>query len=105
MRVMKLSLLWMAAAAALASTGTPGYTQNTDYSRGTPGLWQDWASRQQKSRQLWKDSDNCGSESFRKFPDYTTEGAVKRDAFMRECLRSHKAPPRADLAQPVQPKQ
>ena len=105
MRVMKLFLLWMTAAAAVASTGTPGYTQSTDYTRATPGLWQDWSNREQKSRQLWKDSDNCGRESFQKFPDYTTEGASKRDAYMRACLRRHQAPPRADLAQPVQPKQ
>jgi hypothetical protein len=107
---MRQLVLWIAAAAIVALTGTNGYTQSTDYKStdytwGTPGLWGDWGSREQKSKQIWKWNDDCGQESFRKFPDYTTEGALKRDVYMRECLRSHHAPPRAELAQPVQPKQ
>jgi hypothetical protein len=102
---MRRLLLWIAAAAIVALTGTNGYSQSTDYTRDTPGLWQDWSGRRYKSNELWKESDNCGLESFKKFSDYTVEGGLNRDAFMRQCLRSHHAPPRADLVQPAQPKQ
>jgi hypothetical protein len=102
MRVTMRLLLSMLAAAVVAMTGTGAYAQ------GTPEgdtLFQDPGSRLQRSSKGWTQSDNCGKESFQKFPDYTTEGAANRDAYMRECLRRHHLPPRANVVQPVQPKQ
>jgi len=102
MRVTTRLLLSMAAAATVAMTGTSGYAQATS---GTDTLFQDQGTRLEKSNKIWTQNDNCGKESFQKFPDYTTEGAAQRDAYMRECLRRHHLPPRADVAQPPQPKQ
>lgn len=47
------------------------------------------------STQRWRSMDGCSKESFRKFPDYTTEASAQRDAFVRECLQSQNLPPRA----------
>jgi hypothetical protein len=103
MRVTTRLLLSMAAAAAVTVTGTgSGYAQAT---LGNDTLFQNQGSRLQKSNKIWTQNDNCGKESFQKFPDYTTEGAANRDAYMRECLRGHRLPPRADVAQPLQLKQ
>jgi len=102
MRVRRRCLLWMAAVAAVTLMGTSGYAQNNS---GADTLYQDPGNRLGRSNKVWAQSDNCGKESFRKFPDYTTEGAAKRDAYMRECLRKHRLPPRADVAQPLPPKQ
>ena len=63
------------------------------------------SSKLQLSREKWLQSDDCGKESFQKFPDYTAEGAANRDAYMRECLRNHHLAPRNDLAQPLKPGQ
>jgi hypothetical protein len=49
------------------------------------------------STRKWKQNDDCGKESFRKYPDYTAEGAIKREAYMRQCLLNHHLPPRSDL--------
>jgi hypothetical protein len=63
------------------------------------------SSKLQLSREMWLQNDNCGKESFQKFPDYTAEGAANRDAYMRGCLRNHHLAPRNDLAQPLKPGQ
>jgi hypothetical protein len=101
MRVTTGLLLSMAAVAAMAMTGTGGHAQGT---LGNDSLFQNQGSRLQRSNKVWTQNDNCGRESFQKFPDYTPEGAANRDAYMRECLRRHHLPPRADVAQPLQPK-
>ncbi|HXP75694.1 MAG TPA: hypothetical protein VN823_16245 [Stellaceae bacterium] len=90
-------LLWVAAAATVALTGTSGHTQATLYERE--------GTRLENSNKMWNQNDTCGKESFQKFPDYTAEGAAKRDAYMRECLRKHHLPPRNDAAQPARPAQ
>ena len=56
-------------------------------------------ARSTRSRRVSRDT--CGKESFQKFPDYTADGALKRDAYMRDCLRKHHLPPRNDVAQPL----
>lgn len=101
MRVTTRLLLSMAAAAIVATTAMGSYAQSA---LGNDTLFQDQGSRLQKSNKIWAQSDNCGKESFQKFPNYTAESAANRDAYMRECLRRHGLPPRADVAQP-QPKQ
>src|SRR5260370_19669345 len=98
---MRRLLLWIAAAAILAMMGTNGYAQQPP---GTYGLNEGPGSRIQLNNRMWSQNDLCGKESFQRVPDYTAEGATKRDAYMRECLRNYHLPPRADLAQP-QPKQ
>lgn len=97
MRVRKRLLLGMAAAAAVALTAASGHTQDMLYEREGTKL--------ENSNKMWNRSDICGKESFQKFPDYTAEGAAKRDAYMRECLRKHHLPPRNDVAQPARPGQ
>lgn len=92
---------WLAAAGTLVAAAS-GYAQSTT-DKGT--LYQDEGTRLEKSNKMWGQNDNCGKESFRKFPDYTTESARNRDAFMRDCLRKHRLPPRSDLAQPPRPPQ
>jgi hypothetical protein len=94
-------VLWLAAAGTLV-VSVSGYPQST-IDKDT--LYQDQGSKLEKSNKMWAESDNCGKESFQKFPDYTAEGARNRDAFMRDCLRKHHLPPRSDLAQPLRPPQ
>jgi hypothetical protein len=45
----------------------------------------------------WAAMDNCSKASFKQFPDYTADDAARRDAFVRQCLRSGHLPPRNDL--------
>ncbi len=90
----RLLPLWAAIAVVAALAGTSARAQDT---LGGPK-----DTRLEMSNKKWAQSDTCGKESFRKFPDYTTEGAAKRDAYMRECLRKNHLPPRNDLAQPLQ---
>ena len=99
-RRLLISMAAVAAMMAMAETG--GYAQSTS---DTDTLYQRRGSRLEKSNGMWTQSDSCGKESFQKFPDYTTEGAAKRDAYVRQCLRRHRLPPRADVAQPLQPQQ
>ncbi len=48
----------------------------------------------------WKESDKCSQDAFKKYPDYTPETNVKREAFRRECLRDqHIAAPDTPLPQ------
>lgn len=54
------------------------------------------------ANQRWQTADKCTRTSFTRYPDYTVEGARKRDQFVRECLRNNRLPPRPDLA-PSQP--
>jgi hypothetical protein len=89
--------IWAVAAAVAAMTGTSALAQAT---LDTPPQ-----TRLQTSNKVWAKSDLCGKESFHKFPDYTAEGAAKRDAYVRECLRNNRLPPRNDLAHPPQPGQ
>jgi hypothetical protein len=49
----------------------------------------------------WHAADDCNREAFKKYPDYTQEGAAKRDAYLRQCLRDHHLPPPGN---PVQTK-
>jgi hypothetical protein len=88
--------LWAVATAVVAMAGTSALAQNTV---GAPA-----DTRLETSNKIWAKSDTCGKESFQKFPDYTAEGAAKRDAYMRECLRKNRLPPRNDLAQSLKPK-
>jgi len=41
----------------------------------------------------WHAADDCNRQAFKKFPDYTQEGAAKREAFLRQCLRDKHLPP------------
>lgn len=59
-------------------------------------------TRLETSNKKWTQMDTCSRQSFQKFPDYTVEGSAKRDAYVRDCLRTHRLPPRNDLAQPQQ---
>ena len=102
MRVTRRLLLLLAAAATTAMMGTSGYAQGT---LGTDSLYQDRGNRLGTSNKIWTRNDICGKESFQKFPDYTSAGAAQRDAYMRECLRRRHLPPRADVAEPLQPKE
>jgi hypothetical protein len=77
--------LWAAVAAVVALAGTSAHAEDT---------------RLERSNKKWAQNDTCGKESFHKFPDYTVEGAARRDAYMRECLRKNRLPPRSDMAQP-----
>jgi len=47
----------------------------------------------------WHTADDCNREAFKKYPDYTQEGAAKRDAFLRACLRDHRLPPPGNTGQ------
>ncbi len=91
-------ILCLAAAAALEAAD--GRAQSKP-DAGT--LYQDEGTKLEKSNKMWNQNDDCGKESFRKFPDFTAEGALNRDAYMRACLRKHHLPPRNDLAQPLKP--
>jgi hypothetical protein len=62
-------------------------------------------TRLETSNKKWTQMDACSRQSFQKFPDYTVEGSAKRDAYVRDCLRTHRLPPRNDLAQPQQTQQ
>lgn len=104
MPVRRRCLLWIVTAVTVAMTGTSAYAENTSDTETPETLYQDPGNKLGKSNKMWTRSDNCGKESFQKFPDYTTEGATKRDAYMRDCLRKHHLPPRADVAQPLPPK-
>ena len=90
------------AAIAMASTATDGRAQSKQ-APGADTLYQNQGTRLEKSNKVWSGNDDCGKESFRKFPDYTTDAALKRDAYMRDCLRKHHLPPRNDLARPLKP--
>jgi len=43
----------------------------------------------QSQEKLWGLADKCGRDAFAKYPDYTPDSNVKREAFRRNCLRSH----------------
>lgn len=58
--------------------------------------------RLKNSNAQWHAQDNCTRQAFQKYPDYTQEGATKRDAYVRQCLRTGRLPPRTDLATPQQ---
>jgi hypothetical protein len=95
---------WLVAAAATACLGQSGYAQTMpDTDTGT--LYRDEGTKLQKSNKMWGQSDTCGKDSFRKFPDFTAEAALKRDAYMRDCLRKRHLPPRNDVARPLLPGQ
>ena len=104
-RVLTMRWILSLAAIVLGLTATDGRAQtkktpNTD----TGTLYQDEGTKLDKSNRVWGANDKCGKESFRKFPDYTAEAALGRDAYMRDCLRKHHLPPRNDVAQPLQPR-
>jgi hypothetical protein len=103
MRARRRVAFWLAMAAAEVSMIASGYTQMPNSDTGT--LYQDEGTKLEKSNKMWDQSDSCGKDSFRKFPDYTADAALKRDAFMRDCLRKHHLPPRNDVARPLQPGQ
>lgn len=46
------------------------------------------------ANKTWRGQDNCTRQAFQKYPDYTEAGAAQRDAFVRECLRDNRLPPR-----------
>jgi len=94
--------LWLAVAVAEVWSGASGYAQST-VGTDTGTLYQNEGTRLDKSNKMWGQSDTCGKESFRKFPDFTEEGALQRDAYMRDCLRKHHLPPRNDVARPLGP--
>jgi len=93
----KVVALLLTGAIALAAGGMSARAQAMDEG---DSLYVPHDSRLELSNKKWSQNDTCGKESFRKFPDYTEQAAVKRDAYMRECLRNHHLPPRADLAKP-----
>lgn len=94
-----LVLWWAVAAAALMTWDSRA--QTTQQEKGSNWLYQDEGSKLEKSNRMWGQNDICGKDSFRKFPDYTAEAALKRDAYMRDCLRKNHLPPRNDLARPL----
>ena len=50
------------------------------------------------ANQRWQAADKCTRTAFTHYPDYTVEGAQKRDQYVRACLRNNRLPPRQDLA-------
>ncbi|HXP31725.1 MAG TPA: hypothetical protein VN832_11580 [Stellaceae bacterium] len=57
--------------------------------------------KQQTSDAQWRAMDGCAHEAFRKFPDYTHESNLKREAYRRSCLRKKGLPaPDDPLPQP-----
>jgi len=89
-------VLWLPVVMALAM---PDAGAQSD--KGSDRLYQNEGTRLEKSNKMWEQSDNCGKDSFRKFPDFTAEAALQRDAYMRDCLRKHHLPPRNDVARPL----
>jgi hypothetical protein len=89
--------LLLTSAVALAASGMSARAQET---KNGQTLYEQRDSRLELSNKKWAQSDTCGKESFHKFPDFTEQAATQRDAYMRECLRNHNLPPRADLVKP-----
>ena len=57
--------------------------------------------KQQSSDTEWRAMDGCAREAFQKFPDYTHESNLKREAYRRACLRKKGLPaPDDPLPQP-----
>ncbi|HTS94352.1 MAG TPA: hypothetical protein VMG55_20235 [Stellaceae bacterium] len=75
--------VWIAAAviAAAVAAGAMAAGMGTDN------------TRIDNARQRWHAADDCNRQAFKKFPDYTQEGASKRDAFVQQCLRDRHLPP------------
>ena len=94
-----LCVCWLAAAGAVATASDGGAQSKTTTDTGT--LYQNDATKLEKSNKMWEQNDTCGKESFRKFPDFTAEAAASRDAYMRGCLRKNHLPPRNDVAGPL----
>jgi hypothetical protein len=46
----------------------------------------------QESEEKWHAADLCTRAAFTKFPDYTTEGNVRRENYRRACLRFNGLP-------------
>ena len=90
-------VFWLAAAAVVSAAADGRSESTTDM--GT--LYQHEGTKLERSNTKWTQNDNCGKESFLKFPDFTVEAAASRDAYMRDCLRKRHLPPRNDVAQPV----
>ena len=90
-------VFWLTAA-AMVSVAADGRSQSTT---NMDTLYQNEGTKLQRSNKKWTQNDNCGKESFQKYPDFTAEAAASRDAYMRDCLRRHRLPPRNDLAQPA----
>ena len=55
----------------------------------SPGHAQDRGST---SQQRWTAMNNCNKQAFTHYPDYTVDGAAKRDAYVRQCLRNQRLP-------------
>ena len=81
----KLTISVVAAAAMTAAMATAGLADDT---------------RLDSPRKRWQASDQCNREAFKKYPDYTQEGAAKREAYIRECLNAHHLPPQSNSSQP-----
>ena len=46
----------------------------------------------------WRESNKCNQDAFKKFPDYTPEANLQREAFRRDCMRDlHIAAPDTPL--------
>jgi hypothetical protein len=84
----------------VVASSTSGMSARAQGAETGETLYEPGDSRLEFSNKKWTQSDACGKESFRKFPDYTEQAAIQRDAYMRECLRNHNLPPRADLVKP-----
>ncbi len=96
-------VLWLSVA-VMGLGAAAGRAQSTPPpEKGSDRLFQDEGSRLERSNKIWQQNDTCGKDSFRKFPDFTAEAALQRDAFMRDCLRKHHLPPRNDVARPLNP--
>jgi hypothetical protein len=46
----------------------------------------------QESEQKWHSADLCTRAAFKKFPDYTAEGNVRRENYRRACMRFNGLP-------------
>jgi|SRR5579859_2185230 hypothetical protein len=96
-------VLWLSVALLALATASAHAQSTKPPEKGSDRLFQDEGSRLERSNRIWQQSDTCGKDSFRKFPDYTAEAALRRDAYMRDCLRQHHLPPRNDVAGPLKP--
>jgi Ni/Co efflux regulator RcnB len=84
-RVTRKLTISVVAAAMMAATATAGLTAET---------------RMDSPSKRWHAADQCNRDAFKKYPDYTQQGAAKREAYVRGCLREHRLPPQNNSGQP-----
>ncbi|HEY1503765.1 MAG TPA: hypothetical protein VGF92_05660 [Stellaceae bacterium] len=49
-------------------------------------------AQQQQSFNVWHQMSDCARLAAKQYPDHTTDGNAKREAFRQNCLRQHHLP-------------